>query len=111
MDNHIVVGVGNIYACEALFKTGIHPQREAGKISKARLKKLRENIQQVLQRSIDQGGTTLKDFIQSDGQPGYFKQQLNVYDLEGQPCRKCEKPIKRIVLGQRSTFYCPKCQK
>ena len=111
MDNHIVVGVGNIYACEALFTAGIHPQREAGRISKARLCTLRETIRQVLQRSIDQGGTTLKDFIQSDGQPGYFKQQLNVYDREGQPCRKCETLIKRVVLGQRSTFYCPKCQK
>lgn len=111
MDNHIVVGVGNIYACEALFTAGIHPQREAGRISKPRLVKLRETIRKVLQRSIDQGGTTLKDFIQSDGQPGYFKQQLNVYDREGQPCRKCETIIKRVVLGQRSTFYCPKCQK
>jgi formamidopyrimidine-DNA glycosylase len=111
MDNHIVVGVGNIYACEALFMAGIHPQREAGKISKARLNKLLEKIQQVLQRSINQGGTTLKDFIQSDGQPGYFKQQLNVYDREEQPCRECEKPIKRVILSQRSTFYCPKCQK
>jgi formamidopyrimidine-DNA glycosylase len=111
MDNHIVVGVGNIYACEALFMAGINPQREAGSISKPRLSKLRENIREVLQRSIDQGGTTLKDFIQSDGQPGYFKQQLNVYDREGQPCQKCEALIKRVILGQRSTFYCPKCQK
>ena len=111
MDNHIVVGVGNIYACEALFMAGIHPQREAGKISKARISNLRETIRHVLQRSIDQGGTTLKDFIQSDGQPGYFKQQLNVYDREGKPCRKCEATIKRVVIGQRSTFYCPKCQK
>ena len=111
MDNHIVVGVGNIYACEALFMAGINPQREAGSISKPRLSKLRENIREVLQRSINQGGTTLKDFIQSDGQPGYFKQQLNVYDREGQPCQKCEALIKRVILGQRSTFYCPKCQK
>ncbi len=111
MDNHTVVGVGNIYACEALFMAGIHPQREAGRISKARLTNLRETIRLVLQRSIDQGGTTLKDFIQSDGQPGYFKQQLNVYDREAKPCRTCKSNIKRIVLGQRSTFYCPKCQK
>jgi formamidopyrimidine-DNA glycosylase len=111
MDNHIVVGVGNIYACEALFAAGIHPQRQAGKTSKTRLNKLRVTIREVLQRSIDQGGTTLKDFIQSDGQPGYFKQQLNVYDREGQPCRECETLIKRVILGQRSTFYCPKCQK
>ncbi len=111
MDNHIVVGAGNIYACEALFMAGIHPKREAGKISNPRLSKLRDTIREVLQRSIDQGGTTLKDFIQSDGQPGYFKQQLNVYDREGKQCRKCDSSIKRIILGQRSTFYCPKCQK
>lgn len=111
MDNHTVVGVGNIYACEALFLSGISPKLETGKVSKPRLAKLRENIRHVLQRSIDQGGTTLKDFIQSDGQPGYFKQQLNVYGREGEPCRNCESEIKRIVLGQRSTFYCPKCQK
>ena len=111
MDNHTVVGVGNIYACEALFMAGIHPKREAGKISKPRLTKLREVIRQVLQKSIDQGGTTLKDFIQSDGQPGYFKQQLNVYDREGEPCHTCQAKIKRIIQGQRSTFYCPKCQK
>lgn len=111
MDNHTVVGVGNIYACEALFLSGIHPKRESGKVSKARLTKLREHIRHVLQRSIDQGGTTLKDFIQSDGQPGYFKQQLNVYGREGEKCHTCDSRIKRIILGQRSTFYCPKCQK
>lgn len=111
MDNHVVVGVGNIYACESLFLSGIHPKRESGKISKPRLTKLRENIRHVLQKSIDQGGTTLKDFIQSDGQPGYFKQQLNVYGRENEECYICKNSIKRIVLGQRSTFYCPKCQK
>lgn len=111
MDNQIVVGAGNIYACEALFMAGIHPKREAGRISKLRLSKLRNSIREVLQRSIDQGGTTLKDFIHSDGQPGYFKQQLSVYDREGKSCRKCDTLIKRIILGQRSTFYCPKCQK
>ena len=111
MDNHTVVGVGNIYACEALFLSGIHPKRESGKISKVGLMKLRENIRYVLQRSIDQGGTTLKDFIQSDGQPGYFKQQLNVYGRENEKCHTCGSLIKRVILGQRSTFYCPKCQK
>ncbi len=111
MDNHTVVGVGNIYACEALFLSGISPKLAAEKVSRPRLAKLHKNIRTVLQRSIDQGGTTLKDFIQSDGQPGYFKQQLNVYGREGEPCLTCESKIKRIVLGQRSTFYCPKCQK
>ncbi|MFC5049588.1 bifunctional DNA-formamidopyrimidine glycosylase/DNA-(apurinic or apyrimidinic site) lyase [Rubritalea spongiae] len=110
MDNAIVVGVGNIYACESLFIAGTHPKRSANKISKARLTKLYDAIRFVLARSIEQGGTTLKDFLHSDGQPGYFKQQLEVYDREGQNCRKCDTSIKRIVLGQRSTFYCPKCQ-
>ncbi len=110
MDNHTVVGVGNIYACEALFNAGIHPQREACKISKKRLSTLTHTIRDVLQKSIDQGGTTLKDFVNSNGQPGYFKQQLNVYDREGQPCNVCKSTIKKIILGQRSTFYCPKCQ-
>jgi len=111
MTNSTVVGVGNIYACEALKMAGIHPKRAAGKVSKARLNDLYKAIRTVLQRSIDQGGTTLKDFLHSDGQPGYFKQQLAVYDREGQPCGDCGSEIKRIVLGQRSTFYCPKCQK
>jgi formamidopyrimidine-DNA glycosylase len=111
MDNHIVVGVGNIYACEALFMAGIHPQREAGRISKARLSKLRETIRKVLQRSIDQGGTTLKDFIQSDGQPGYFKQRLFVYDRKGEPCRICGTAISHKALGQRATYWCSVCQK
>ncbi|GAA5494111.1 DNA-(apurinic or apyrimidinic site) lyase [Rubritalea squalenifaciens DSM 18772] len=111
MNNHHVVGVGNIYACESLFMSGIHPTRSAGRISKSRLTKLHQAIQTVLERSITQGGTTLRDFVNSDGQPGYFKQQLEVYDREGEPCRQCGAAIKRIVLGQRSTFYCPKCQR
>lgn len=111
MNNHIVVGVGNIYACEALYMSGIHPTRPAGRVSAKRLKDLHAAIQTVLQRSIKQGGTTLRDFLNSDGQPGYFKQQLEVYDREGEACRKCGTTVKRITLGQRSTFFCPKCQK
>lgn len=111
MNNNTVVGVGNIYACEALKMAGIHPKRAAGRISKARLANLYHSIRTVLQRSIDQGGTTLKDFLHSDGKPGYFKQQLAVYDRESEPCHDCNTEIKRLVLGQRSTFYCPKCQK
>mgnify|MGYP000129664063 FL=1 len=111
MDSHIVVGVGNIYACEALFMAGVQPTRMASKVSKPRLIQLRNAIRFVLNRSIEQGGTTLKDFLNSDGQPGYFKQQLAVYDREGQACAKCKSTVKRIVIGQRSTFYCPKCQK
>jgi formamidopyrimidine-DNA glycosylase len=111
MDNPTVVGVGNIYACESLFIAGIHPKRAANKISKTRLTKLYDAIRFVLARSIEQGGTTLRDFLHSDGQPGYFKQQLEVYDREGKTCRNCGATIKRIVLGQRSTFFCPKCQR
>lgn len=111
MDNSTVVGVGNIYACESLYLAGINPKKATQKISKPRLTKLYDAIKLVLARSIEQGGTTLRDFLHSDGQPGYFKQQLEVYDREGQPCRKCGATIKRVVLGQRSTFYCPKCQR
>lgn len=111
MDSHLVVGVGNIYACEALFMAGIHPARAAGRISKRRLESLVDAIKEVLAASIEMGGTTLRDFLREDGQPGYFKQTLSVYDREGQPCRRCEGTIKRVVQGQRSTFFCPKCQR
>jgi formamidopyrimidine-DNA glycosylase len=111
MDHTAVVGVGNIYACEALHIAGINPKRAANKISKLRLTKLYESIRFILTRSIEQGGTTLKDFLHSDGQPGYFKQQLTVYDREGKPCQSCGNKVKRIVLGQRSTFYCAQCQR
>ncbi len=110
MNSGIVVGVGNIYACEALFASGIHPRRAAGKISNKRLAGLNEAIRTVLRKSIEQGGTTLRDFLREDGQPGYFKQRLMVYGREGEPCRVCSRPIKRISLGQRSTYYCPGCQ-
>lgn len=111
MDNATVVGVGNIYACESLHIAGIHPGRSASKISKTRLEKLYNAIRMVLTRSIEQGGTTLRDFLHSDGQPGYFQQQLEVYGREGEECRSCQSLIKRITQGQRSTFYCPKCQR
>jgi formamidopyrimidine-DNA glycosylase len=111
MEARVVVGVGNIYACEALFASGIDPRRAAGRISRARLARLTEAIRTVLGRSIEQGGTTLRDFLREDGQPGYFRQQLQVYDREGEPCRACATPIRRIVLGQRSTCYCPSCQR
>lgn len=111
MDAHTVVGVGNIYACEALFAAGIHPRRKASRISRRRLDVLVDCIKEVLQRSITQGGTTLRDFLREDGQPGYFRQQLAVYDKEGKACMNCGKPIRRIVLGQRSTYFCPGCQR
>ncbi len=111
MNNKTVVGAGNIYACEALFSSGIRPTRAAGKVSKRKLTILTEEIKKVLAAAITQGGTTLRDFLREDGQPGYFKQQLNVYDREGERCRNCPDTIKRIVISARSTFYCPSCQK
>tara|TARA_R110000868_G_scaffold380784_1_gene646905 strand:- start:80305 stop:81117 length:813 start_codon:yes stop_codon:yes gene_type:complete len=111
MDSHVVVGVGNIYANEALFMAGIRPRVAAGGLSKPRYEKLVTAIKFVLQRSIDVGGTTLKDFLDSDGKPGYFQQMLNVYGRGDLPCRKCDTKLKEIRLGQRSTVYCPQCQR
>lgn len=111
MDNHIVVGVGNIYASESLFKSGIHPQLAAGKVSLARYKKLVEAIKQTLSASIEQGGTTLRDFVNSDGKPGYFQQTLLVYGRTGEPCTVCKAVIESVKIGQRNTFYCRQCQK
>lgn len=111
MDAHTVVGVGNIYACEALFMAGIDPRKPAGKVSRPRLAKLVQAIREVLAASIEMGGTTLRDFLNEKGEPGYFQQTLRVYDREGEPCRKCGKPVQRLVMSNRSTFFCPKCQK
>ena len=111
MDSKVVVGVGNIYANESLFLAGISPKRSAGKISKPRYEKLVECIQQVLQQAIDVGGTTLKDFTGSDGEPGYFAQSLHVYGRRGEPCHGCNSTLKEIRQGQRSTVYCSQCQK
>ncbi len=111
MNAGIVVGVGNIYASEALFSAGIHPRRQAGRVSAARLALLAGAIKQVLSRAIEAGGTTLRDFHGGDGEPGYFRQQLDVYGRQSEPCRQCETPITAIVLGQRSTFYCKRCQR
>ena len=111
MNGHVVVGVGNIYACESLFKAGISPKALAGKVSKARYKKLVVVIKEVLAAAIEQGGTTLKDFVQAEGKPGYFQQQLNVYGRAGESCLVCDSTVKQIQQGQRSTFYCGKCQR
>jgi formamidopyrimidine-DNA glycosylase len=111
MNAIIVVGVGNIYASEALFMARIHPKRSAGKISGERMTRLSDAIKSVLELAIEAGGTTLRDFHGGDGEPGYFRQQLNVYGRQGLPCAVCKKPIKAIVLGQRSTFYCTHCQR
>ncbi|MDH5785879.1 MAG: bifunctional DNA-formamidopyrimidine glycosylase/DNA-(apurinic or apyrimidinic site) lyase [Chromatiales bacterium] len=110
MDGKVVVGVGNIYASESLFLAGINPKTVAGKVSRARVERLTAAIKQVLAAAIEQGGTTLRDFVGSDGKPGYFAQQLNVYGREGEPCHSCGTAIKQLVQGQRSTFYCPHCQ-
>ena len=111
MNSQVVVGVGNIYASEALFCAGIRPGRAARRISRREADALTAAIKQVLQRSITQGGTTLRDFVNSDGNPGYFAQSLKVYGREGEPCRTCGETIKQTVLGQRSTFYCSQCQR
>lgn len=111
MDSQVVVGVGNIYANEALFAAGIRPDREAGRIARRRYQVLAEEIKRVLQQAIQQGGTTLKDFVGGDGKPGYFKQQLNVYGRAGLSCPQCNKPLSEIRIGQRSTVYCRRCQR
>jgi formamidopyrimidine-DNA glycosylase len=111
MDSHLVVGVGNIYANEALFRAGIRPQLAANKLSLPRCEKLVQNIREVLLEAIKQGGSSLRDFVHSDGSSGYFQQSYFVYGRTGEPCRVCVTPIKQIRQGQRSTFYCPQCQR
>lgn len=111
MDSHVVAGVGNIYANEALFRAGIHPARSAGRISQLRYEALAQAVREVLIHAIGQGGTTLRDFVGGEGKPGYFRQALRVYARAGQPCRSCATPVREIRTGQRSTFYCPRCQR
>ena len=111
MDGRVVVGVGNIYASEALFRAGVHPRRPARRVSLARMEGLVASIREVLQQAVAAGGTTLRDFSASDGSPGYFKQALNVYDRAGEPCNTCGKAIRQEVMGQRSTYYCVSCQR
>ena len=111
MDSTIVVGVGNIYACESLYNAGINPKTKACKISKQRYIILTKKIREVLTKAIKAGGTTLQDFARVDGKPGYFSQELSVYGRESEKCYNCNGKIKRIIQNQRSTFYCPKCQK
>lgn len=111
MDSHVVVGVGNIYANESLFRAGISPTRPAGRISPDRYEKLADAIKAVLEASIEQGGTTLRDFVNEAGNPGYFRQTLQVYERAGEPCRRCGAEIKLARLGQRATYWCGKCQR
>lgn len=110
MDGQIVVGVGNIYASESLFNAGIAPTRPAGSITLDEAKKLSMAIKNVLQKAIAQGGTTLKDFVNEAGKPGYFSQSLMVYGREKAPCYHCQTPIEQITLGQRASYFCPNCQ-
>lgn len=111
MNAAIVVGVGNIYANEALFKAGIAPQRPAGKMGRKECGRLVAAVREILGAAIAAGGTTIRDFADADGRPGYFSQELCVYGRAGRPCVTCHEPIRLVRLGQRSTYFCPRCQK
>ena len=110
MNSHVVVGVGNIYASESLYLSGIHPNRAASRISLSRYEKLVQAIREVLQAAIESGGSTLNDFTRPDGQPGYFQHHFRVYGKAGEPCEQCGRPLTQATIGQRSTFYCGTCQ-
>jgi formamidopyrimidine-DNA glycosylase len=110
MNNELVVGIGNIYACESLFLAGIHPLTPCHQLTPAKLRLLHGHIQATLSRAIAQGGSTLRDFLNPDGQPGYFAQTLNVYGRAQQPCYQCDTPIDNLRIGGRSSYYCPQCQ-
>ena len=111
MDGRIVVGAGNIYATEALFRARLRPARPAGRVTRAQYALLAAKVREVLEEAIGQGGTTLRDFANADGEAGYFAVKLDVYGRDGQPCRVCGAGIRRAVIGQRSSFYCPSCQR
>ena len=110
MDQRVIAGLGNIYACEALYRARIDPRRQAGKVSRAKLDALADAIPAVLEEAIAAGGSTLRDFVSPDGELGYFAKDFAVYDREGEPCA-CGGKVRRIMQGGRSTFYCPKCQR
>ena len=111
MDSRVVAGIGNIYANEALYATGIHPGRKAGGVSKRRYERLAASVKEVLRRAIEKGGTTLRDFVDGAGNPGYFRHELQIYQRRGETCRRCNGIIRTLRLGQRSTYYCPGCQR
>lgn len=111
MDAHRIVGVGNIYANEALFHAGIHPLTEAGKLSRPRCRRLAQAVRETLQSAIAAGGSTLRDFVNGHGEPGYFQQTYYVYGRAGEPCRTCGSPIKKLRQNNRATYFCPACQK
>jgi formamidopyrimidine-DNA glycosylase len=111
MDARVVVGLGNIYASETLFRAGVHPARSVARISAARWDRIAASTVAVLLQAITQGGTTLNDFADGEGRPGYFQVSLAAYDREGEPCLVCGGPVRRIVQAGRSTYYCPRCQR
>lgn len=111
MDHRVLVGVGNIYANEALFLAGIHPARAAGQVEREAYQRLMVAIQEILTAAIAQGGTTLRDFLREDGKPGYFAQSLHVYGRANAACHHCGTAIRQVRIAQRSSFYCPKCQR
>ena len=111
MNSKLVVGVGNIYASEALFRAKVRPRRQARSLSRAEVARLTKAVRTVLAMAIRVGGTTLRDYVGADGVPGYFKQKLFVYERAQQPCRKCGTPVRQLTQGQRSTYFCPTCQK
>lgn len=111
MDNHVVVGVGNIYASEALYRAAIHPARMARSISQSRMNRLAAAVKAVLQEAVAAGGSTIRDFAAVDGKPGYFAHDFRVYGRDGEDCGRCGRRIRRMVQAGRSTFYCPGCQR
>jgi formamidopyrimidine-DNA glycosylase len=111
MNSRLVVGVGNIYASEALFRARIRPRRQARTLTRAEAARLVRAVRAVLAQAIRAGGTTLRDHLGANGAPGYFRQRLYVYERRGRPCRRCRTPVRALVQGQRSTYYCPSCQK
>jgi formamidopyrimidine-DNA glycosylase len=111
MDHKVVVGVGNIYANESLFRARIHPRTAAGRITRQRYERLASEVKHTMEQAIEAGGSSLRDFVHSDGARGYFQQQYFVYGRSNTPCRNCGRIVKTVRLGQRSTFYCPNCQR
>ena len=111
LDQSLVAGVGNIYASEALFRAKVRPRRQARSLTRSEVARLARAVRTVLAMAIRVGGTTLRDYVGADGSPGYFKQKLYVYERASQPCRKCGTAVRQLTQGQRSTYYCPTCQK
>jgi formamidopyrimidine-DNA glycosylase len=111
MNSKLVTGVGNIYANEVLFKAKVRPRRPAKSLKREEVERIVKAVRSVLSKAIEVGGTTLRDYVGVDGEPGYFRQKLFVYERQKQPCRTCSTPVRQLTQGQRSTYYCPTCQK